>query len=73
MLSDSLIRSLKLGDKKRHTDRDGLVLELRPSKKQLKKIFIFRFQYLGYSSWNILKVIWWDREHELCPSNKKNT
>ncbi len=45
MLSDSLIRSLKLGDKKRHTDRDGLVLELRPSKKQLKKIFIFRFQW----------------------------
>ena len=45
MLSDSLIRSLKIGDKKRHTDRDGLVLELRPSKKQLKKIFIFRFQW----------------------------
>jgi hypothetical protein len=43
MLSDSLIKSLKLGDKKRHTDRDGLVLELRPSKKQLKKIFIFVF------------------------------
>lgn len=45
MLSDSLIRSLKLGDKKRHTDRDGLVLELRPSKKKLNKVFIFRFQW----------------------------
>ncbi|MDP3559264.1 MAG: integrase arm-type DNA-binding domain-containing protein [Legionellaceae bacterium] len=45
MLSDSLIRSLKLGDKKRHTDRDGLVLELRPSKKILNKVFIFRFQW----------------------------
>lgn len=45
MLTDSYIKSLKIGDKKRHTDRDGLVLELRPSKKQLKKIFIFRFQW----------------------------
>lgn len=45
MLSDSLIRSLNIGDKKRHTDRDGLVLELRPNKKQLKKIFIFRFHW----------------------------
>lgn len=34
MLSNSLIRSLKPSDKKRHTDRDGLVLELRPSKKR---------------------------------------
>jgi len=30
-----------MGDKKRHTDRDGLVLELRPSKKQLKKYLFF--------------------------------
>lgn len=44
-MTDSYIKSLKIGDKKRHTDRDGLVLELRPSKKQLKKIFIFRFQW----------------------------
>jgi hypothetical protein len=43
MLSFALIKSLKLGDKKRHTDRDGLVLELRPSKKKLGKVFIFRF------------------------------
>ena len=38
MLSDTQIRSLKIEDGKRHADREGLVLELRPSKKQLKKI-----------------------------------
>ena len=37
MLSDTQIRSLKIEDGKRHADREGLVLELRPSKKQLKK------------------------------------
>ena len=45
MLSDNQIKSLKIGDKKRHADRDGLVLELRPSKKKLNKVFIFRFQW----------------------------
>ncbi len=45
MLTVSYINSLKIGDKKRHTDRDGLVLELRPSKKKLNKVFIFRFQW----------------------------
>jgi len=45
MLSVALIKSLKPGDKKRHTDRDGLALELRPSKKKLSKVFIFRFQW----------------------------
>lgn len=40
MLSDTYIKSLKIGDKKRHTDRNGLVLELRPSKKKLNKVFI---------------------------------
>lgn len=45
MLSVAQIKSLKIGDKKRHTDRDGLVLELRPGKKKLNKVFIFRFQW----------------------------
>ncbi|HRD69214.1 MAG TPA: tyrosine-type recombinase/integrase [Legionella sp.] len=45
MLTVSYINSLKIGDKKRHTDRDGLVLELRPGKKKLNKVFIFRFQW----------------------------
>ncbi len=45
MLTDSYIKSLKIGDKKRHTDLYGLVLELRPSKKKLNKVFIFRFQW----------------------------
>lgn len=45
MLSTATIKSLKIGDKKRHTDRDGLVLELRPSKKKLNKVFIFRYQW----------------------------
>jgi len=45
MLTDSYIRSLKIGDKKRHTDLYGLVLELRPTKKRLNKVFIFRFQW----------------------------
>ncbi|WP_133126806.1 tyrosine-type recombinase/integrase [Legionella nagasakiensis] len=45
MLTDTYIKSLKVGDKKRHTDRDGLVLELRPTKKKLNKVFIFRFQW----------------------------
>ncbi len=45
MLSDTQIRSLKIEDGKRHADRDGLVLELRPSKKKLNKVFIFRFQW----------------------------
>lgn len=45
MLSVALIKSLKPEDKKRHTDRDGLVLELRPNKKKLSKVFIFRFQW----------------------------
>lgn len=45
MLSDSQIKSLKIEDGKRHADRDGLVLELRPSKKKLNKVFIFRFQW----------------------------
>ena len=33
MLSDSQIKSLKIADGKRHADRDGLVLEIRESKK----------------------------------------
>lgn len=45
MLTDSYIKSLKIGDKKRHTDLYGLVLELRPSKNKLNKVFIFRFQW----------------------------
>mgnify|MGYP000125406407 CR=1 FL=1 len=45
MLTDSYIKSLKIGDKKRHTDLYGLVLELRPNKKKLNKVFIFRFQW----------------------------
>ncbi|KTD73922.1 tyrosine-type recombinase/integrase [Legionella tucsonensis] len=45
MLTDSQIKSLKIEDGKRHADRDGLVLELRPSKKKLNKVFIFRFQW----------------------------
>ncbi|WP_115701827.1 tyrosine-type recombinase/integrase [Legionella sainthelensi] len=42
MLSDARIKSLKIEDGKRHADRDGLVLELRPSGK---KVFLFRFQW----------------------------
>lgn len=42
MLSDAKIRSLKIEDGKRHADRDGLVLEIRPSGK---KVFLFRFQW----------------------------
>ena len=34
MLTDSYIKSLKIGDKKRHTALYGLVLELRPTKKK---------------------------------------
>ncbi|WP_115709983.1 tyrosine-type recombinase/integrase [Legionella sainthelensi] len=45
MLSDTQIRSLKIEDGKRHADRDGLVLELRPGKKKLNKVFIFRYQW----------------------------
>ena len=45
MLSDTQIRSLKVEDGKRHADRDGLVLELRSSKKKLNKVFIFRYQW----------------------------
>lgn len=45
MLTDSYIKSLKIGDKKRHADLYGLVLELRPTKKKLNKVFIFRFQW----------------------------
>lgn len=45
MLTDSYIKSLKTADKKRHTDLYGLVLELRPSRKKLNKVFIFRFQW----------------------------
>ncbi|RUQ81802.1 tyrosine-type recombinase/integrase [Legionella septentrionalis] len=45
MLSVAQIKSLKIEDGKRHADRDGLVLELRPSKKKLNKVFIFRFQW----------------------------
>lgn len=45
MLSDSQIKSLKIEDGKRHADRDGLVLELRPTQKKLNKVFIFRFQW----------------------------
>lgn len=42
MLTDPKIKSLKIEDGKRHADRDGLVIELRPSGK---KVFIFRFQW----------------------------
>ncbi|MCC5792824.1 MAG: integrase arm-type DNA-binding domain-containing protein [Legionellaceae bacterium] len=42
MLTDRKIQSLKIEDGKRHADRDGLVLEIRPSGK---KVFIFRFQW----------------------------
>lgn len=45
MLTDAYIKSLKIGDKKRHTDLYGLVLELRPTKKKLNKVFLFRFQW----------------------------
>jgi len=45
MLTDSYIKSLKTSDKKRHADLYGLVLELRPSRKKLNKVFIFRFQW----------------------------
>src|SRR3990167_2399165 len=45
MLSDSQVKFLKIEDGKRHADRDGLVLELRQSKKKLNKVFIFRFQW----------------------------
>ncbi|MFW2534432.1 MULTISPECIES: tyrosine-type recombinase/integrase [unclassified Legionella] len=45
MLTDAYIKSLKIGDKKRHADFNGLVLELRPTKKKLNKVFIFRFQW----------------------------
>ena len=40
--SDAKIRSLKIEDRKRHADRDGLVLEIR---KSGKKVFLFRFQW----------------------------
>lgn len=44
MLSDSSIRALKAENSKpkRKADRDGLVIEARPSDK---KVFIFRFQW----------------------------
>lgn len=42
MLSDAKIKSLKIEDGKRHADRDGLVVEIRPSGK---KAFLFRFQW----------------------------
>jgi integrase len=42
MLSDAKVKSLKIDDGKRHADRDGLVLEIRPSGK---KVFLFRFQW----------------------------
>lgn len=44
MLTDLQIQRLKTekGKTKRHTDRDGLVLEIRASGK---KVFIFRFQW----------------------------
>ena len=42
MISDAKIKSLKIEDGKRHADRDGLVLEIRPGGK---KVFIFRFQW----------------------------
>lgn len=42
MLTDRKIQSLKIEDGKRHADRDGLVLEIRPSGK---KVFLFRFQW----------------------------
>jgi len=44
MLSDSSIRALKAenGKPKRKADRDGLMVEARPSGK---KVFIFRFQW----------------------------
>ena len=34
MLTDAKIKSLKIEDGKRHADRDGLVVELRPSGKE---------------------------------------
>ena len=42
MRSDAKVKSLKIEDDKRHADRDGLVLEIRPSGK---KVFLFRFQW----------------------------
>lgn len=45
MLTDSFIKSLKIGDKKRHADLYGLALDQRPTKKKLNKVFIFRFQW----------------------------
>ena len=42
MISDAKVKSLKIEDGKRHADRDGLVLEIRPSGK---KVFLFRFQW----------------------------
>ena len=45
MLSDSQVIFLKIEDGKRHADRDGLVLELRASKKKLNKVLISRFQW----------------------------
>lgn len=40
MLSVALIKSLKIGDKKRHTDRDGLVLDPSPGSLVIKFRFI---------------------------------
>jgi hypothetical protein len=42
ILSDAKVKSLKIEDGKRHADRDGPVLEIRPSGK---KVFLFRFQW----------------------------
>ena len=42
MLSDAKIKSLNIEDGKRHANRDGLMLEIRPSGK---KVFLFRFQW----------------------------
>lgn len=44
MLTDTSVRALKAenGKTKRKADRDGLVIEARPSGK---KVFIFRFQW----------------------------
>ena len=42
MLSDAKIKSLKIEVGKCHSDRDGLVLEIRPSGK---KVFLFRLQW----------------------------
>jgi Arm DNA-binding domain len=42
MLSDAKVKSLKIEDGKRHADRDGLVLEIRPGGK---KVFLFHFQW----------------------------